>query len=270
MRRLALNPSSCAFTARPGGVKAHDDDPAWRVTRIAGSPNRATGAGGFGVTGEAPRRMSPAETVDPHSSRATCDSVDAVTAAGTTHHKVPCSLRGNRSTKAKPQRPRRSTVATKARKKEAGVAGGESDARAHGPALGGEAGSVLMDKLIRKVLPYATTSVLFRNHQWCIRHRHPLRRQPIELSHMPKGLRRVNRKIGYPAVASFHYVRLCGAGGIEAPTLSAYTGCIRSSLSANRVVYTIAPLLSSLKAVGGPAANAREASHQLTACDRGN
>lgn len=43
-------------------------------------------------------------------------------------------------------------------KKEAGAAGGESGARAHGPALGGEAGSVLMGKLIRKVPPYATTS----------------------------------------------------------------------------------------------------------------
>jgi hypothetical protein len=33
--------------------------------------------------------------------------------------------------------------------KEAGPAGGESGARAHGPALGGEAGSVLIRKLIR-------------------------------------------------------------------------------------------------------------------------
>ena len=47
-------------------------------------------------------------------------------------------------------------------KKEAGAAGGESGARAHGPALGGEAGSVLINKLIRKVPPYATTtSVVF-------------------------------------------------------------------------------------------------------------
>ncbi len=46
--------------------------------------------------------------------------------------------------------------------KEAGAAGGESGARAHGPALGGEADSVLMAKLIRKVPPYAsTTSVVF-------------------------------------------------------------------------------------------------------------
>jgi hypothetical protein len=35
-------------------------------------------------------------------------------------------------------------------KKEAGVAGGESDARAHGPALGGEAGSVLIVSLSAK------------------------------------------------------------------------------------------------------------------------
>jgi hypothetical protein len=34
--------------------------------------------------------------------------------------------------------------------KEAGAAGGESGARAHGPALGGEAGSVLIRKLIHK------------------------------------------------------------------------------------------------------------------------
>ncbi len=48
------------------------------------------------------------------------------------------------------------------RKKEAGAAGGESGARSHGPALGGEAGSVLMGKLIRKVPPYATTnSIVF-------------------------------------------------------------------------------------------------------------
>jgi hypothetical protein len=35
------------------------------------------------------------------------------------------------------------------RPKEAGPAGGESGARTHGPALGGEAGSVLIGKLIR-------------------------------------------------------------------------------------------------------------------------
>ena len=43
----------------------------------------------------------------------------------------------------------------------AGAAGGESGARAHGPALGGEAGSVLSDKDSCKVPPYATTSVGF-------------------------------------------------------------------------------------------------------------
>lgn len=35
-------------------------------------------------------------------------------------------------------------------KKEAGTAGGESGARAHGPALGGEAGSVLIGSLSAK------------------------------------------------------------------------------------------------------------------------
>jgi len=43
----------------------------------------------------------------------------------------------------------------------AGAAGGESDARAHGSALGGEADSVLSDKDSCKVPPYATTSVGF-------------------------------------------------------------------------------------------------------------
>jgi hypothetical protein len=47
-----------------------------------------------------------------------------------------------------------------AQDKEAGPAGGESGARAHGPALGGEAGSVLIGKLIRIGLWYATTGVV--------------------------------------------------------------------------------------------------------------
>ena len=47
--------------------------------------------------------------------------------------------------------------AAEAPEKEAGAAGGESGARAHGPALGGEAGSVLIGKLIRIGLWYATT-----------------------------------------------------------------------------------------------------------------
>jgi len=38
--------------------------------------------------------------------------------------------------------------------KEAAPAGGESGGRAHGPALGGEAGSVLIEKLIRIGLSY--------------------------------------------------------------------------------------------------------------------
>ncbi len=42
-------------------------------------------------------------------------------------------------------------------KKEAGAAGGESGARAHGPALGGEAGPVLIGSLHCKVPPYAVT-----------------------------------------------------------------------------------------------------------------
>jgi hypothetical protein len=75
--------------------------------------------------------------------------------------------------------------------KEAGAAGGESGARTHGPALGGEAGSVLMSKLNRKVLPYANHPCRFRDHRWRIRHSYPLRCQPIAFWHMAKGLRRV-------------------------------------------------------------------------------
>jgi hypothetical protein len=53
------------------------------------------------------------------------------------------------------------------RKKEAGAAGGESGARAHGSALGGEADSVLIAKLICKVPPYATTGVVFADNLSC-------------------------------------------------------------------------------------------------------
>jgi len=45
---------------------------------------------------------------------------------------------------------RRSGAPRESGEKEAGAAGGESGARAHGPALGGEAGSVLIRKLIHK------------------------------------------------------------------------------------------------------------------------
>ena len=76
----------------------------------------------------------------------------------------------------------------------AGAAGGESGARAHGPALGGEAGSVLIGKLICKV-PCTRPQMSFFPTLWRIRHRFTSQRQPIELEHMPMGLRRVYREI---------------------------------------------------------------------------
>jgi hypothetical protein len=78
----------------------------------------------------------------------------------------------------------------KREEKEAGVAGGESDARAHGSALGGEADSVLMGKLIRKVLPYATTSVVFATTGGESATGTRCGVSPIELQHMRQGLRR--------------------------------------------------------------------------------
>ena len=55
------------------------------------------------------------------------------------------------------------------REKEAGAAGGESDARSYGSGPGGEAGAVLWVSLPRKMLPYATTSVVFAISWWRIR-----------------------------------------------------------------------------------------------------
>src|SRR5690242_21601400 len=59
------------------------------------------------------------------------------------------------------RRPQPGAGSRQSAEKEAGAAGGESGARAHGPALGGRAGSVLLDKDSCKVPPYATTSVGF-------------------------------------------------------------------------------------------------------------
>jgi hypothetical protein len=75
-------------------------------------------------------------------------------------------------------------------KKEAGTAGGESGARAHGPALGGEAGSVLIGKLIRKVPSYATTSTGFPATGGVSATGTRCSVSPIELKHMGQGLRR--------------------------------------------------------------------------------
>ena len=64
-------------------------------------------------------------------------------------------------------------------RKEAAPAGGESGGRAHGPALGGEAGSVLIEKLIRIGLPYRA-QIFTRSSTLDA----PMQRQPIELQHM--------------------------------------------------------------------------------------
>jgi hypothetical protein len=76
----------------------------------------------------------------------------------------------------------------KSRKKEAGPAGGESWARAYGPALGGEAGAVLIGSLSAKGSRIDTGGRI--GHQSRITARALMRLQPIELQHMPQGLRR--------------------------------------------------------------------------------
>src|SRR5690242_11457923 len=77
--------------------------------------------------------------------------------------------------------------------KEAGTAGGESGARAHGPALGGEAGSVLIGSLSAKcprmrppVPDFPATGGVSATGTRCSV-------SPIELQHIRKGLRRVYR-----------------------------------------------------------------------------
>jgi len=74
-------------------------------------------------------------------------------------------------------------------KKVAGAAGGESGARAHGPALGGEAGSVLIVSLSAKC-PRMPPPVAVSLLPVVCRYRYPLQRQPNELQHMRKDLRR--------------------------------------------------------------------------------
>jgi hypothetical protein len=78
--------------------------------------------------------------------------------------------------------------AAKSRKKEAGPAGGESWARAYGPALGGEAGAVLIGSLSAKGSRIDTGGRI--GHQSRITARALMRLQPIELQHMWQGLRR--------------------------------------------------------------------------------
>ena len=78
-------------------------------------------------------------------------------------------------------------------KKGAGPAGGESGTRAYGPALGGEAGAVLIGSLSEKgprVDHRCRIDHLRRNTTRAL-----MRLQPIELQHMPLGLRRVSAEV---------------------------------------------------------------------------
>ena len=101
--------------------------------------------------------------------------------------------RGNRSTTSKAHRSQQWTRITCARKEGGRRRGGERRPRARsGP--GGEAGSVLIGKLICKV-PCTRPQMSFFPTLWRIRHRFTSQRQPIELEHMPMGLRRVYREI---------------------------------------------------------------------------
>jgi hypothetical protein len=65
--------------------------------------------------------------------------------------------------------------------KEAGAAGGESGARAYGPALGGEAGSVLIASLSAKAL-VCDHQYRFPCYWRRIRYRYPLQRQPNRIT----------------------------------------------------------------------------------------
>jgi hypothetical protein len=78
--------------------------------------------------------------------------------------------------------------AAQSREKEAGPAGGESWARVYGPALGGEAGAVLIGSLSAKGSRIDTGGRI--GHRSRITARALMRLQPIELQHMPQGLRR--------------------------------------------------------------------------------
>ena len=109
----------------------------------------------------------------------------------------------------KPQRPRRAVSpegrqkdTRRAWEKEAGAAGGESDARSYGSGPGGGGRRRPMGQLNRKMPPYATTCVVFATPVAFLPRAH-VAAQPIELQHMPKGLRRVYREIGYPRGSKF-------------------------------------------------------------------
>jgi hypothetical protein len=110
----------------------------------------------------------------------------------------------------KPQRPRRAVSpegrqkdTRRAWEKEAGAAGGESDARSYGSGPGGGGRRRPMGQLNLKMPPYATTCVVFATPVAYPPRAH-VAAQPIELQHTPMGLRRVYREIGYAAVAGFH------------------------------------------------------------------
>ena len=84
------------------------------------------------------------------------------------------------------------------REKEAGATGGESGARAHGPALGGEAGSVLSISLHCESAPVCDHQCQFCDDQWCIRHRYPLQRQPNPNYNICRGGPLEPRPYSYP------------------------------------------------------------------------
>ena len=94
------------------------------------------------------------------------------------------------------------TLVTSDTKKEAGAAGGESGARSYGPALGGEAGSVLIANANSRVLLLATIGVVFSRSPR-IRHRRPQQRQLNELQHGKRDLRRPIARLAYVLVTDF-------------------------------------------------------------------
>ena len=82
----------------------------------------------------------------------------------------------------------RSRVILSGREKEAGPRRGGERGPAYGPALGGEAGAVLIGSLSAKGSRIDTGGRI--GHRSRITARALMRLQPIELQHMPQGLRR--------------------------------------------------------------------------------
>ena len=123
-----------------------------------------------------------------------------------------------------------------------------------------------IDKLIRKVPPYATTSVGFATAGGVSATGTRCSVSPIELQHMSMGLGRVYGQIGYPEGS----LRLPGVSLRKTSASRHRSRRGHRTLSANNGDSSPQPSWAALKpsAVGYGPRTARPASHSLTACDR--